>query len=188
MAEKNFLRIYINANSSKKFDIITRHYADFIGIVDGYTEGLRYQIECDKDSCKREALGDLGVRVQTGGCGDPTQSKAMNRILTKEAIVNCDFSRNELSGLDRADEYIQIAFCLRDMRKDYELFKNQMGVLGGESEIFERYLSGSLTLRGFAEEKGITYESAQQRMHKIRCKLRRQVIGCMEGKFLNLFC
>ena len=67
MAEKNLIKIYVNATSAKRVDIIIRHYTDFMGIVDGYTEGLRYMIECEKESNSRQDVGDLGVRVQTGG-------------------------------------------------------------------------------------------------------------------------
>lgn len=53
MAEKNLIKIYVNATSAKRVDIIIRHYTDFMGIVDGYTEGLRYMIECEKKSNSR---------------------------------------------------------------------------------------------------------------------------------------
>lgn len=59
MAEKNLIKIYVNATSAKRVDIIIRHYTDFMGIVDGYTEGLRYMIECEKESSSRQDIGDL---------------------------------------------------------------------------------------------------------------------------------
>ena len=73
MSEKNLFRIYVGASSEKRVDIIIKHYTDFMGIVDGYIEGLRYMIECEKDSNSHREMGELGVRVQTGGItGDPT--------------------------------------------------------------------------------------------------------------------
>lgn len=48
MTEKNMIKIYVDASSAKRVDIIIKHYTDFMGIVDGYTEGLRYMIECEK--------------------------------------------------------------------------------------------------------------------------------------------
>ena len=50
MAEMNLIKIYVDASSAKRVDIIIKHYTDFLGIVDGYTEGLRYMIECEKES------------------------------------------------------------------------------------------------------------------------------------------
>lgn len=48
MTEKNLIRVYTGATSEKRIDIIIKNYTKFIGIVDGYTDGLRYMIECEK--------------------------------------------------------------------------------------------------------------------------------------------
>lgn len=45
-------------------------------------------------------------------------------MLTREALINCDFSGDVMDGVDRADEYMRDAYLLRDMRKDYELFRH----------------------------------------------------------------
>ncbi len=183
MAEKNLIKIYVNATSAKRVDIIIRHYTDFMGIVDGYTEGLRYMIECEKESNSRQDIGDLGVRVQAGGMtSDPTAKKAIRNVLTREALINCDFSGDVMDGVDRADEYMRDAYLLRDMRKDYELFRRQLCILGTEKETFEKYLCGEKNLVDIAEEQGITYESAQQKIHKIRSRVKKQVIGFMDGR------
>ena len=50
MTEKNLIRVYTGATSEKRIDIIIKNYTKFIGIVDGYTDGLRYMIECEKES------------------------------------------------------------------------------------------------------------------------------------------
>ena len=49
MTEKNLIRVYTGATSEKRIDIIIKNYTKFIGIVDGYTDGLRYMIECEKE-------------------------------------------------------------------------------------------------------------------------------------------
>ena len=183
MAEKNLIKIYVDASSAKRVDIIIKHYTDFLGIVDGYTEGLRYMIECEKESNSHRALGDLGVRVQSGGStSDPTAKKAIRNVMTREALINCDFSGDVMEGVDRAEEFIRDAYLLRDMRKDYELFNRQLSILGTEKETFEKYLRREKTLIDIAEEQGITYESAQQKIHRIRRKVKKQVVGFMDGK------
>ena len=53
MAEKNLIKVYVNASSSKRVNLIIKNYNDFMGIVEGYTEGLRYMIECEKESNHR---------------------------------------------------------------------------------------------------------------------------------------
>ncbi|MDD3137661.1 MAG: hypothetical protein PHX08_01635 [Lachnospiraceae bacterium] len=183
MADKNLIKIYVDANSAKRVDIIIKNYTSFIGIVDGYTDGLRYMIECEKESNSHQALGDLGVKVQTSGpVSDPTAKKAVRNVMTREAIINCNFAGGVLEGVDRAEEFKRDAYLLRDMRKDYELFNLQLSILGKEKESFEKYLRQEITLLDIAEKDNITYESAQQKIHKIRLKVKKQVIGFMDGK------
>lgn len=183
MAEKNLISIYVDANSAKRVDIIIKHYTDFLGIVDGYTEGICYMIECEKDSNHYHEMGELGVRIQGGGgISDPTAKRAIRNVMTREALINCDFSGDVLDGVDRAEEFVRNAYLLRDMRKDYELFNRQLSILGREKETFEKYLRKEKTLTDIAEEQGITYESAQQKIHRIRLRVKNQVIGFMDGK------
>ena len=183
MAEKNLIKIYVDASSAKRVDIIIKHYTDFIGIVDGYTEGLRYMIECEKESNSHRGIEDLGVRVKTSGStSDSTAKKAIRNVMTREALINCDFSGDVMDGVDRAEEFIRDAYLLRDMRKDYELFNRQLSILGTEKETFEKYLRREKTLIDIAEEQGITYESAQQKIHRIRLRVKNQVVGFMDGK------
>lgn len=183
MAEKNLIKIYVDASSAKRVDIIIKHYTDFMGIVDGYTEGLRYMIECEKESNRQRVMGDLGVRVQTGAAiSDPTAETAIRNVMTREAIINCDFSGDVMKGVERAEEFMTNAYLLRDMRKDYELFRRQLSILGNEKEFFEKYLRREKTLADIADEQGITYESAQQKIHRIRLKVKKQVVGFMDGK------
>ena len=135
MTEKNLIRVYTGATSEKRIDIFIKNYTKFIGIVDGYTDGLRCMIECEKESSHRQSAGDLGVRAQTGGMtSNPTARKAINNVITREALINCDFSGNVLDGVDQAEVYIRDAYILRDMRKDYNLFNSQLGILGTEKE------------------------------------------------------
>jgi len=181
--EKNLIRVYTGATSEKRIDIIIKNYTKFIGIVDGYTDGLRYMIECEKESSHRQSAGDLGVRVQTGGMtSDPTARKAINNVITREALINCDFSGNVLDGVDQAEVYIRDAYILRDMRKDYNLFNSQLGILGTEKETFTKYLLKEKTISDIAEDQGITYESARQQMQKIKVRMKKQVKRFMDGQ------
>ena len=94
MAEKNMIKEYIGSSADKRVDIIMKNYTRFMGIVDGYIDGLRYMIEAEKDSNSRQNIGELGVRVQTGG-------------MTRDALINCDFSGDVLDGVDHPEAYMK---------------------------------------------------------------------------------
>lgn len=179
----NIIKIYANADSAKKVDIIIRHYPNFMGIVDGYTDGLRYMIENEKAYNRKADHADLGVRVQSrGNYSDTTGNTAVANVITRDAIVACDFSGDVLEGVDRGDVYQNDARILRTMRQDYELFNQQLGILGKEeAEVFGEFIRGEKNLSAIAEDKGIVYESAQQRILRTKRKIKIQMVGFLNG-------
>ena len=62
---------------------------------------------------------------------------------TPQAIykcIACDFSGDVLDGVDRGEEFQKEIFLLRMMRKDYELFNQQLGILDKEeTEVFGQF-------------------------------------------------
>lgn len=111
MATKaNIIKVYAQADSAKKVDIIIRYYPNFMGIVESYTDGLRYMIENEKAFNRQANRGELGVRVQAkGNHSDITGNSAVASVMTREALVACDFSGDVLEGVDRQEEFKQEA-------------------------------------------------------------------------------
>ncbi len=180
---KELIQKYVTSTSAKRVDFIIKYYADFMGIVEGYTDGLQYMIECDKECNARQNMGDLGVRVQTGGMtGDPTAKHAIRNILTREALVKCDFSDGVMDGVDRAAEYMSDAYILKDMRKHFNLFNRQLIRLGKGQEEFKLYISREKNISELAEVNGVTYETEQWRLNCLKKKLKEEVVGYLEGK------
>lgn len=183
MAEKNMIKEYIGSSADKRVDIIMKNYTRFMGIVDGYIDGLRYMIEAEKDSNNRKDIGELGVRVQTGGMtSDPTAKHAIRNVMTRDALINCDFSGDVLDGVDHPEAYMKDAYMLKDMRRDYKLFNSQLCILGKDQEHFVKFISKETTLVAIAQEQGISYENAQQNMARNKRLVKKQVVGFMERK------
>lgn len=183
VATASIVNKYDRADAAGKVDIICKNYSNFIGIVDSYTEGLCYMIINEKKNNLGEEQEILGVRVQTSGIkSDPTAKSAIDNVVTKQAIVECDFSGGMLEGVDRKEELSRVAYILRNMRTDYELFNRQLESLEKkEARIFLGYLSGEKNIGNIAEEEGIQYESAAQRVRRIKLKVKVQMVGFLEG-------
>ena len=116
VAKASIIEIYARADAAGRVDIICKNYSNFIGIVDGYTEGLRYMIESEKAYNRKKNHGDLGVRVQTSGIhSDITADTAISNVITRDAIIACDFSGDVLEGVDRGEKYRKDAYTLRRM-------------------------------------------------------------------------
>ena len=183
MAEKNMIKEYIGSSADKRVDIIMKNYTRFMGIVDGYIDGLRYMIEAEKDSNSRQNIEELGVRVQTGGMtSDPTAKHAIRNVMTRDALINCDFSGDVLDGVDHPEAYMKDAYILKDMRRDYKLFNSQLCILGKDQEHFVKFISKETTLVAIAQEQGISYETVHQNMARNKRLVKRQVVGFMERK------
>jgi rubrerythrin len=45
--------------------------------------------------------------------------------MTRDALIACDFSGGVLDGTDRGEAFIREALILKDMRRDYKLFKKE---------------------------------------------------------------
>lgn len=181
----NMLKKYEKADAAKRVDIICSNYPNFIGIIDSYTEGLKYMIQNEKEYNKKSQYGDLGVRVQVSGlCSDKTGDTAIENVMMEEAIKACDFSGDILKGTDRGAEFERDAFILRRMRNDYELFNKQLGILKtDESRVFMKYLNGEMAIAEIAEREGIQYESVQQKVLRVKHKVKIQMVAFIEGTF-----
>ena len=93
MEAKAIIKIYADASPGAKVDIICKNYPNFLGILDGYTEGLLYKIENEKEYNKKADCGELGVRVQSSGrCSDKTATQAINNVITRDAS-HCQIDR-----------------------------------------------------------------------------------------------
>lgn len=114
-------------------------------------------IESEKAYNHRRNHGDLGIRVQTSGIhSDITADMAISDVITRKAIIACDFSGGVREGVDCGEEFWQEAYTLRKMRADFNLFNQQLSILGrNELRIFRDYLSGEKDIAEIADEEGM---------------------------------
>ncbi len=183
MSDINFVKVYEKADADKKVDLICRYYHNFIKIIDGCTDGLCYVIFNDKIKNRKSDISELGVRVQNSGRhSDSTADVAISKVEIRKAVMNCDFSGDELDGIPKKDIYCEMAYLLRNMRADFELFNSQLKILDDDdSKIFLGYLSKKLNVQDIADEEGIQLESAMKKVVRIKQKVKEHMIIYFEG-------
>ena len=180
----NAIRVYEKESAAGKVDFICKNYSNFLGIIDSYTEGIRYMIEEEKAMSFRDSAGDVGIRVQKSGTSDPTARQAISNVITREAIVTCNFSGGVLDGVENPDRYIRDAVLLRQMRKHYELFNTQIRSLTkSEQKFFLNYLQYEKKLSDLADEEGIGYDSLCQKVNKTKKKVKVLMVAFLEGSY-----
>ncbi len=75
-----------------------------------------------------------------------------------------------------------MAYLLRNMRADFELFNSQLKILDDDdSKIFLGYLSKKLNVQDIADEEGIQLESAMKKVVRIKQKVKEHMIIYFEG-------
>ena len=179
--EKSIVKIYFNSDAERRFEILCQNFSVFPGIIESYTEGLVYQIQAERDYNRRKATGDLGVSIQKiGWTSDPTSKKAVDNVMTRNAVITCEIEGKEFEQLEHKEEYKQDAYTLQLMRTDYNLFSKQLCILNQKDrELFTKYISREQCLGDIADELEIQYESAYQRVRRIRRKMKRQTVQFM---------
>lgn len=186
MAKANIVKNYASADAAEKVDLICKNYSTFLGTVESFTEGLKYMIENEKEYNRKASRGELGVRVQGSSKthSNVTEELAINRVITREAIMACDFSGGVLEGVDREEEVREQAMVLRSMRRDFELFNQQLGILNPkEARVFRWYLTKEKDLYSIATEEGIEYNCAVQKVRRMKEKVKVQMIVFLESAY-----
>ena len=118
--KNNLVHRYAKADAMDRINLIYNNFASFLGVVESRTEGLVYLIENEKATNRRHENGDLGVRVQKSTISDPTGNTATGNVMTRDALIACDFSGGVLDGTDMGEAFIREALILKDMRRDYK--------------------------------------------------------------------
>ena len=127
MIEMNLIQAYGNSSAEKRIEIIRNNYPDFSEIIDGYIEGLCYMIEYERESNGFGERDKLGMEIQIGNMkSEFMQKKAIRNVLIREELIKCDFSGGVLDGVDRFEDYIRVAKILKEMRRDYNVFRSQL--------------------------------------------------------------
>ena len=75
-------------------------------LVESYETGLFNRILFEVEYNRRKKNDeDLDVRIQTSHRSDPTAAKAIEHIIIRDAIKECNFSRNILKEIDDSEKH-----------------------------------------------------------------------------------
>lgn len=125
--DRNVIQAYGSYSAEKRIDIIRNNYPNFLEIVDGYIDGLCYMIEYERESNGFGERDKLGIEIQIDNMKNEfMQKKAIRNVLTREALLKCDFSGGALDGVENPEDYIWATKILREVRRDYNVFKSQL--------------------------------------------------------------
>lgn len=174
---------YATADIKGRIEIILDNYPNFLKIMDGYEESLKFLIINDRKVSRRKGREELGIRVQISGTSDTTADAAIERVMLSEAIRNGDMEE-ELKDLECSEQYRKEAEVIRDMRDDYSLIKSQIKTLPwSEYRVLDSYLNGAHDLLKLADETECTYDGVKNRLKRARNHIRQSTTFYLEKKY-----
>lgn len=176
---RSIVKIYAEAEDFKRIDIIFEHFDNFIRLIEMFEEGLRDTLKEEKLYNKRTERGEIGIRVQTSGCSDPTGNSAAGNIdlLNDMRIGSID---SALKGVDEdLDHRIEIE-TLRIMRSDYfAIIKAIEHLRPRQRAELTDSLNGTRDISTIADDSNSGYEATKHRLNRNRRKVRKLAIVYM---------
>lgn len=165
------LRRYETADPEEKVRFILNHFAGFELILTSYEGYIRISIEEECRYNRRKEEGDAGIRVHGGFPSNPTLYQAVRNIEIDKAIRSGDMNR-VLMYTDDPQMHQQDCFILSDMRSDYRYTVEAIRRLRpDEQTLYLDYITGRRDLYRIAEDCGIQYQSAKNKIARIRIRV-----------------
>lgn len=168
---------YGDSSKEHRLDMICKYYPCFLEIVENFIDDMEDDIKNEQDYNRRSAMGDLGVRVQTSGISNRTQKEAVRNAGLRAAILNGNFEGGELDDTDHTEDFIYNSATVRSMIADYNKFQKKLdGLLPMDRKLFLAYLQQETDLSQIAEDSGINYESAKQKIRRIKVTIKKDIL------------
>ena len=132
ITEQKLVDAYANGNPHERFSLIYKNYEVFLQLVDSFETGLLNQILFEVEYNRRAKNDDdLGVRIQNLRFSDPTACKAIEHIMIREAVEECNFSGNILKETDNPEKHKRDILTIHMMRREFEVFDSCLKTLPG---------------------------------------------------------
>jgi len=179
----NIIEIYEISNNKKKISLIIKHYSYWDGILEACIGNMIEDILDEIRYNRRAAFGDLGVRVQTSGTGNQTESIGINEVMLEKAFEDCDFSGGLLKDTDDSDKYIRAANTIKNIRQDLVTFNRQFKLLNDEEKHEVRdYITGKLSIDDLCEKWDVVDTTAYKKIERLVAIVKDETLKVMERR------
>ena len=170
ITEEKLVEAYGNSNPHERFLLIYKNYSVFPQLVDCYETGLFNRILFEVEYNRRKKNDDdLGVRVQTSHRSDPTAAKAIEHIMIRDAIEECNFSSNILKETDNPEKHKHDILTIHMMRREFEVFDSALKALPAkEHDIVYTFIHKDRKMLEIAEDRDLAYQTVKNLIGDIK--------------------
>lgn len=162
------LREYSQSEPERKARFILGNFRRFPKMIEGYESDWKIVVTAEKRYNTLHEMGDLGIRVQTSGTGNPTMNKAIFETELDNAAGKRDLF-SVVKGTDDPEQHIREKMVIADMKDDYSIMKNAIHRLQEvDAEVLLNYIRMEKTIQEIADELQMNYDSAKKKLQRLR--------------------
>ena len=162
------LREYSQSEPERKARFILGNFRRFPKMIEGYESDWKIVVTAEKRYNTLHEMGDLGIRVQTSGTGNPTMNKAIFETELDNAAGKRDLF-SVVKGTDDPEQHIREKMVIADMKDDYSIMKNAIHRLQEvDAEVLLHYIRMEKTIQEIADELQMNYDSAKKKLQRLR--------------------
>lgn len=164
---------YYRLAPKERINLIYKNYSNFPAYIEDYEAELIEMIKDIKAAARRAMLGDLGVRIQTGGLiSDPTGNGAVEDVLIEKNISEGVFDFGLYGDIHETDEVRRGIAELKLMKWEYGKFCRGLKKLKpNDYAVIYPYITRAQRLVALSEELSIEFNSANMKIYRIKSKL-----------------
>ena len=131
---------YKGSAPEERLDIIFTNFPNFIGIVDGYTEGLVHLIASERSYNRKHKNGNPGIRIQKSGNSDITSDTACENVMIRDSLRACKLTEDVLADTDMEDKirFEKDMLTLQMMRQEFDVVKAHMKAINRTNTLYFR--------------------------------------------------
>ena len=171
--KQNSIGFYCELNVEKRMDYIYKNYSNYGNIIESYRQGLIFMIHNQKIYNRRQGIGELLIRIQSGTMNKSlTEDQAIENVIIKECVDEKKITDALLADVDNPEKIKLGIFELDLMKREYDLFSCQIKLLDSDDcEILYSYLKRKKDIYDIAKDLIIEPESVHKRLYRLKKKL-----------------
>lgn len=172
MRKQNFVGGYYRLEPKKRLDVIVRNFDNFPGVMKEYENNMYVWIIGNRAKARQDALGDLGVRIQSGANSvSPIENEVSERTLV-EAIIKNGRLDESCRNIYERDDIIRGLNEIKLMRYEYGRVIDKLQTLRPwDRELFEKYITSPKRSVRLSQELKMTEPAVRNKMYRIKKEL-----------------
>ena len=168
--EQEFVGKYYRLAPRDRLDRIYTNFDNFPGIIADYELEMSEWIKDNLARARRQAVGELGVRIQTSNFRHSiTEDTAIENLEIERIIKETDLGDGSWDKMEDSDEIMRGLLEIKLMRQEYHRFKSKLRRLSTRNqEIFISYLNHQRRTPELSDYLGISQISVFKRIYRIK--------------------